>query len=225
MFSNVLRDMRYAVRQLMANPAFTIVAILTLALGIGATTAIFSVVNGVLLRPLPFPNPDSLVLVYEVVPSTDVFPWHPLTSSIGAVRTPCSSESPPSITAVRRSPKAGTPSGSRALPSRGISSSCSRLRRRLDAAFARMRMRLERTTSSCSAMGCGSADSAAIRTCSADRSRSAAYRVDRRCHAAGLLLPHSRRRVLATDRAQPGESHAWRTLSGSDCACEVRHHR
>ncbi|HEX2458348.1 MAG TPA: ABC transporter permease [Vicinamibacterales bacterium] len=68
MFFNVLRDMRYAVRQLIASPAFTVVAILTLALGIGATTAIFSVVNGVLLRPLPFPNPDSLVLVYEVVP-------------------------------------------------------------------------------------------------------------------------------------------------------------
>src|SRR5262245_51467637 len=68
MFSNVLRDMRYAVRQLTASPAFTIVAILPLPLGIGATTAIFSVVNGVLLKPLPYPHPDSLVLVYEVVP-------------------------------------------------------------------------------------------------------------------------------------------------------------
>src|SRR5262249_5355570 len=68
MLSNVLRDMRYAVRQLIASPAFTTVAVLTLALGVGATTAIFSVVNNVLLRPLPFPHPDSLVLVYEVVP-------------------------------------------------------------------------------------------------------------------------------------------------------------
>lgn len=68
MFAHVLRDLRFGVRQLIKAPAFSLVAILTLALGIGASSAIFSVVNGVLLRPLPFPEPDNLVRVHEVVP-------------------------------------------------------------------------------------------------------------------------------------------------------------
>jgi len=61
MTDSVLQDLRYAVRSLRASPLFTAVAVLTLALGIGATSTLFTVIDAVLLRPLPFPEADRIV--------------------------------------------------------------------------------------------------------------------------------------------------------------------
>src|SRR5262252_3764114 len=61
-------DLRFAMRVLQKAPGFSAVAILTLALGIGANTAVFSVVNGVLLNPLPYPHPDRLAALAETFP-------------------------------------------------------------------------------------------------------------------------------------------------------------
>ena len=63
--TTIVADLRYGARAMVRNPAFSVIAVLTLALGIGANAAIFSVVRTVLLRPLPFPEPDRLVQVWE----------------------------------------------------------------------------------------------------------------------------------------------------------------
>jgi hypothetical protein len=74
MMRHLRSDLRYAGRQLRRSPTFTIVAALTLGLGIGATTAVFSVVDAVLLRALPYPEPSRLVVLYGERAATEAFP-------------------------------------------------------------------------------------------------------------------------------------------------------
>src|SRR5207248_1979708 len=73
---SLLQDLRFGLRMLRKNPGFTAVAVITLGLGIGANTTVFTVVNGVLLRPMPFPEADRLFLV-SLTPRGGPFEWQP----------------------------------------------------------------------------------------------------------------------------------------------------
>ena len=72
---SVWSDLRYSLRALRRTPVFTAVAVVTLSLGIGATSAMFSLVDGILLRPLPFPQPDRLVQVMQTYPEKGLANW------------------------------------------------------------------------------------------------------------------------------------------------------
>jgi putative ABC transport system permease protein len=69
---DVWRDIRQTIRRLGRTPGFTAATLLTLALGIGANTAVFSVIDGVLLKPLPFPEPDRLIGVWQTAPGVNI---------------------------------------------------------------------------------------------------------------------------------------------------------
>jgi predicted permease len=83
----LLQDLRYGLRMLARKPGFTVVAIVTLALGIGANTAIFSVVNGLLLRPLPFSNSERLAIIWTHSPGANVVQDWPSPGQYQAIKT------------------------------------------------------------------------------------------------------------------------------------------
>src|SRR2546429_9224611 len=82
----LLQDLRYAVRMLLKNPGFTAVAVMTLALGIGANTAIFSIVNGLLLRPLPYRDAERLAIIWTHSPGANVVQDWPSPGQFSAIK-------------------------------------------------------------------------------------------------------------------------------------------
>lgn len=107
--STIIDDLRFSLRLLGRNPAFALIAVAALALGIGADTAIFTVVDGVLLQPLPYPESDRLVMVYESTPNAAEVPvaypnfldWRRENRSF--------TDWPPSVTTTSTSPAPATP--------------------------------------------------------------------------------------------------------------------
>ena len=111
-----MNDLKFAFRQLLKNPGFTAVAVLTLALGIGANTAIFSLINAAILRALPFPDSDQLVVIWADNPGLksgqpSLPPPMPMWPSGGSV-TRASPESPRSVPAPPTLQTGATPSAS-----------------------------------------------------------------------------------------------------------------
>ena len=96
--NDVAQDLRYALRRLALTPGFTLLALVTLALGIGANTALYSVLYAVLLKPLPFSEPERLYWVYSRHTSTDRYPFSlPGTSSAGPSVRPSAAVTPSSL--------------------------------------------------------------------------------------------------------------------------------
>ena len=125
----LLQDIRYALRMLRKNPGFAIVTIITLALGIGMNTAVFSVVNAVLLKPLPYPNAERLVWLsdynesfkMEAVAGPDFLDWKQQSQSFEKMAATASDLQPSPSTAmpIRRWPHSSpTTSGRSRVPSR-----------------------------------------------------------------------------------------------------------
>src|SRR5437868_4983090 len=82
-----LRDLRYGARVLAKKPGFTTVAVITLALGIGANTAIFSLVNGLLLRPLPYRDSEHLAIIWTHSPGANVLQDWPSPAQFSAIKS------------------------------------------------------------------------------------------------------------------------------------------
>jgi putative ABC transport system permease protein len=95
MLPDLLRDVRHGARAMLRSPGFTAVALVTMALGIGANTAMFSIVNGVILKPLPYPDADHIVYLREnnlprgwasfSIAPLDLWDWQERTRSLDAL--------------------------------------------------------------------------------------------------------------------------------------------